>query len=117
MRWSEEHDLAFVREILLFEPFKYPNGSSERGQAWQFVADSLNQMEHPTFSISQRSVRDRFRVIIDKHKRKMREEGAASGISSEETELDIALQDILARISVSEESFNQKKNRTKLAKF
>ena len=45
MRWSEEHDLAFVREILLFEPFKYPNGSSERGQAWQFVADSLNQMD------------------------------------------------------------------------
>ena len=34
MRWTDDHDQAFVREILL-EPFKYPNSSTEKGQALQ----------------------------------------------------------------------------------
>ena len=82
MRWTDGHDQAFVREILPFEP------------DWQFVADSLNQLEHPKFYVSQRSVSDRLKIIIDKHKKKTRDEEKASGISPEETELDIAIQEI-----------------------
>ena len=41
----------------------------------------------------------------------MKDEEKASGISPEETELDIAIQDILERVNVYEETMQKKKNR------
>ena len=55
IRWTDDHDLPFVRGILPFEPFKYPNGSTEKGQAWKFVADSTNQLGHAKFDMSRTS--------------------------------------------------------------
>ena len=32
MKWESDHDIDFLRELLLFEPLNYKNGSKERGK-------------------------------------------------------------------------------------
>ena len=32
MKWSNQHDIMLLREMLLFEPWSYRYGSVERGQ-------------------------------------------------------------------------------------
>ena len=38
-------------------------GSSERGNVWKSIAESLNRMKEIYFKIDDRAVRDRFKVI------------------------------------------------------
>ena len=59
MKWSGEHDVMLRREIMLFELWKYKAGSRERDQCLERIAESLNHLERPSFSVSQKSVRDR----------------------------------------------------------
>ncbi|XP_046861642.1 inner centromere protein-like [Xenia sp. Carnegie-2017] len=96
MKWSSSHDIALSREILLFRPWIHRRGSTERGQIWENIAKSLNALEMPKFHVSQRSVRDRYQLLEKKYKRKQSEE-RASGISPEESELDEAMEDIIAQ--------------------
>ena len=49
MTWTPAHDVLLCREILVEEPFKFKHGSRERGQHWDKVATSLNQMGKPRF--------------------------------------------------------------------
>ena len=44
---------------------------------------------------------------MDNYKKRMREEERASGIAPEETELDIALEDIIEKFIVAEEEHKQ----------
>ena len=46
------------------------------------------------FNTTQKSVRDRYRLLIDKHKKKMREKEGSSGTVDNETELESLLQNI-----------------------
>lgn len=103
MRWTEEHDITFVREILLYEPYNYRKGSVERKGIWQQIADALNIIEEPSFRVNARSVRDHLNSLLEHFKKKINAEERASGISPEETELDIALQDIMERLDEAEE--------------
>ena len=98
MTWTPAHDVLLCREILVEEPFKFKHGSRERGQHWDKIATSLNQMGKPRFLVDQRSVRDRFLKLERNFKGKMAEEERASGIEPPEpTELDQAIQDIIER--------------------
>ena len=63
MKWSGEHDVMLGREIMLFELWKYKAGSRERGQCLDRIAESLNHLERPSFSVSQKSVRDRLKIL------------------------------------------------------
>ena len=45
--------------------------------------------------MNQKSVRDRLKLLIERFKRKTRDEERQTGINPEETELEIALQDIV----------------------
>ena len=54
-------------------------------------------MKKEKFIVDQRSVRDRFAKLEKLNKRKIAEEEKASGISSEITEIDEALEDIVER--------------------
>ena len=54
-------------------------------------------MKKEKFIVDQRSVRDRFAKLEKLNKRKTAEEKKASGISSEITEIDEALEDIVKR--------------------
>ena len=65
IKWSGEHDVMLGREIMLFELWKYmyKAGSRERGQCLDRIAESLNHLERPSFSVSQKSVRDRLKIL------------------------------------------------------
>ena len=95
MKWSGEHDVMLGREIMLFELWKYKAGSRERGQCLDRIAESLNHLERPSFSVSQKSVRDRLKILERDYKKKERSEKNASGISPERTEGDQIMEDYL----------------------
>lgn len=99
MRWTDEHDIVFIREIFLHEPYKFKKGSTERGKCWDQLSMALNNIEQPYFKVSQRSVRDHFKTLEDNHKKKRRQEEKASGIDVVDTEVDIGMDDILERFN------------------
>ena len=63
MKWTDSHDTMLLREILLFEPWKYRHGSVERGNVWESIAEPLNQIKSPSFKVNQRSVRERYQLL------------------------------------------------------
>ena len=76
----------------------YRKGSTERGKVWENIAKSLNALETPKFRESQQSVCDRYQLLEKKHKRKLSDEEKATGMSSEDSEIDEAMEDIMARL-------------------
>ena len=42
MEWSEDQNLALVREVLTTEPYRFKARITERGKVWQQIADNLN---------------------------------------------------------------------------
>ena len=44
MKWTKDHDIIFLWELLLFEPWNYKYGSKERGNCWERISESLNQL-------------------------------------------------------------------------
>ena len=83
------------REILLFELWKYKAGSREGGQCLDRIAESLNQLKRPSFSVTQQSVRDRLKILERDFKKKERFEKKASGIFAEKTEMDDIMESYL----------------------
>ena len=56
---------------------------------------SLNQLKRPSFSVTQKSVRDRLKILERDFKKKERFEKNASGISAEKTEMDEIMESYL----------------------
>jgi hypothetical protein len=97
MEWKEEHDVLLCREILISQPFKFKERTVERGKIWDQIANQLNTCQTLKFRVNKRSVRERFKLIKEKFKRKIQEEENASGIDVEPaSELEQALEDICA---------------------
>ena len=71
MHWLNEHDLILVQEVLLFEPWRYCQGSVERGNVWKSISGSLNAMEQPLFKVNERSTRDRLNLLMKNSKEMM----------------------------------------------
>lgn len=111
MKWSERHDIFFCREILLMKPYKFKPGSTERGNAWTSIAVDLGALEDITFNVTQKSVRDRYRLLVEKHKRKMRSQEGESGSTTEETELDQLLQNITEEADEATGLYDQENKR------
>lgn len=102
MSWTSERDLIFCREILVSNLFNTRKSSTERGKVWESIADKLCDIRQPTFRVDQRSVRDHYKKLVGKFKRKVREELNASGISPEQSELDVMLEEIVEREDLAE---------------
>ncbi|CAH3194002.1 unnamed protein product [Porites evermanni] len=95
-KWTKEHDVLLAREMLTAEPDKCKNRSRESGQAWDLIAANLNSVHAPRFRVSQKSVRDRARIMLKNFKLKIREEEV--GIEVEElSELELALEEIIEK--------------------
>ena len=45
MQWLKEHDVALLREILLFRPWQHKHGSPERGMVWARMPESLSSLQ------------------------------------------------------------------------
>jgi hypothetical protein len=96
MFWTEEHDLMLCREILAVDPFTgTKKGTVQRGAKWKEIVDNLMKVEIPKFKVDTRAVRDRYTLLSQIVKRNLREEEQASGIDTDMTEVEDALEDIL----------------------
>ena len=63
LEWTKDHDIIFLRELLLFEPWNYKYGSKERGNCWERISESLNQLTDISFKVTQRSVQDHYQRL------------------------------------------------------
>ena len=97
MEWTDERDVLFCREVLVFDLFMHKPGSRERGLCLDRIAENLNSIETVWFKVNQRSLRDRLIKLLKIFKSKRSQEEKASGIAPDHTELDDFLQDILER--------------------
>ena len=82
--------MLLAREMLTVESYKCKNISHESGHAWDLIAANVKSVHAPLFRVSQKSVRDRARILLKNFKLKIREEEKASGIDVEElSELEL----------------------------
>ena len=95
MEWTQQKDVMLAREMLLCEPFQYRVGSKECGSVWSQIATNLNT--HPGFTVSQRAVRDRYGILEKKAKKRKREIENETGISREDSELDLAIEEVIEK--------------------
>ena len=109
MIWTKIHEEILCREILTYEPFNYKSGTVQRGEAWKLIAESLNSLDNPKFSVSHRGVRERYTVLERNFKQKIAAEEKATGISPDEpTDLEKALEEIVQKFKDIELSDSKK---------
>ena len=111
MEWTEQHDVFLCREILAVDLFKTKKKTTKRAEMWQKIADNLSSYGSPKFSVTKRAVRDRYGIISDKYKKKIRSEEKASGIQVDETELGVLLEEVVERENLAEEECNEGKKK------
>ena len=111
MDLTNGHDVVLCREVLVVDPFQAKKKTIQRAKLWQTVANNLIVLDHPKFksTLSKRSVQDRCMLLCDKHKKKVRAELAATGISPPHTELDDLLEEIIQKDELSEERMKVRK--------
>ena len=119
MHWTKACDTLLCREVLALEPYKHKKGSNEAGKIWSDIARSLKYCQQLKFkqNLSQSAVRERFSLLQARYKEKEREEIRASGISPEQDELDVLLEEITEREKAAEENredVNRKKENDKV---
>ena len=104
MQWTKEHDYLLVREVLVFDPYSLPKGSTERSNVWEAIAGQLNACSIPKFAVCGRSVKDRLQlVLIRNYKRKMSQDMKASGIEVDApSEFEDAMEEITEKFDASE---------------
>ena len=99
MEWTESHDVALCKEVLVQNPFLARKKTVQRAAIWQKIADELVSLSRPKFKVTltKRSVQDRLLLIITKHKRRMATERRESGTSPEISELVKLLEDVVEK--------------------
>ena len=81
-------------------PWMTRGGSTDRSMSWERIATVLNLLDG--FYVNQRSVRDRFTILLNKYKQKRSAERRASGIVPEHTALDDYLAELDTLFSESD---------------
>ena len=113
MVWTDNHNIVFMREVLLYEPWNHAKGTPERGQIWKNIAESLNKIDYPRFKVTYRSVRDHYNILEKAHLKQESDRNKGSGLEvDEENELDQAMRDASEQFRDSE----LKREENKLAK-
>jgi len=114
MHWTPEHEGAFVKEMLLFEPWQYKKSSPERGNVWKLIAESLSQLEELYFRVNDRSLRDKYKLLEKNYNSKKSRLEKASGVDvPEETEMEMGLADIIQQFKDCEARATEEKDQKK----
>ncbi|CAH3038005.1 unnamed protein product, partial [Pocillopora meandrina] len=108
--WTEQHNNIICQKILVLEPFKAKKGSIARGQIWDKIANNLNSLQRPQFRVTKRSVRERYTLSSDKFIAKMRDKKKASGIDADLSDVEKALEEIVEKETVVEETAQNDEN-------
>ena len=54
MEWSEDQNLALVREVIITEPYRFKARTTERGKVWQQIADIKPELRsYPLVSLEE----------------------------------------------------------------
>ena len=93
----------FCYYIVILEPYRHKARTVERGKVWQKVADNLNSHAILRFLVTEKSVREHLKLLLDKYRARMQKERGDSGVEVEETELDRALEEINKKWEAAEE--------------
>ena len=83
--------------------------SIQRSALWQKIAENLNSVKDPCFIVEKRSVRDHIAILIQRFKRQQAQELRESGTTPQHTELDTAIEQIIA-IEESSDTEQQEMN-------
>ena len=118
MEWKEQHDNCLCQEILVLEPFKYKNESISRGQIWEknCIQSERAGLKIPRFKVSKRAVRERYTLLSEKFKVKMKDEEKASGIECDLSEVEKALEEIAEKEVAAEDTMENDKKKVDNAK-
>ena len=96
------------REVLLFEPYQFKPRTKERRNAWKAISENLMASKTVNFKVDARAVRERLlNVVIPRHKVKIKEQLAASGISPENNSLDDPVEEIIEKTEEAEKAYEQ----------
>ena len=101
MVWENEKDEYLCREVLLFEPYLHKPRTVARGNAWKAITAQLTAAPL-SFKVDARAVRERFGGLVEWFKAKNREELVATGVSPEQSQLDVALEGIVQKMDEAE---------------
>ena len=95
MFWTDRHDVILCREILIHNPFQYKNSSIQGGQVWNDIAEGLVAVDEVRFEsdLDRRGVRDRYNLLANKLRRKLKDERKASGIKTDMSEVEVVRED------------------------
>ena len=96
MSWTKDHDLILCREVANISPYMTKKGSTQRSSIWEKIAHTLNKCSVPKFFVDKRSVRDHVGILVNRHKKKLRGKKASGITPDEPSELDLALDTIIA---------------------
>jgi len=116
MEWTEQHDNCLCQEILVLEPFKFKKGSIARGQTWEKIANNLNDLELPRFRVTKRAVRERYSLLSEKFKAKMKQEEKSSGIETDLSQVEKGLEEIAEKETAAGEAIENDKKKADNAK-
>ena len=101
--WKRCHEVVLLADVSTVEPYKFKTGTKERGKAWREVSENLNCLTEMGFKTTHRSVREKFEKMMKDFEEKENEERRASGVDTDYSDIDKALQDIKDRIAEVEE--------------
>lgn len=105
MHWTEEHDKLLCREALTVDPFTgTKKGTQARGSKWKEIVNYLTNIENPTFKVDVRAVRDRYQLLAGRLRKKLSDEKRASGIETDMTETEKALEELIEKEDAATES-------------
>ena len=118
MYWTKGYVTLFCREFLALEPYKHKRVAMREERYGLNTAQSLKNYQQLKFkqNLSQIAVKERFSLPQARYKEKEREEIRASGISAEQDEVDVLLEEITEREKAAEENregVNRKKENDK----
>jgi len=66
-------------------------------EIWDQIASNLNSLEIPRFKVTKHSMRERYTLLIEKLKKKLKEEEKAGGIETDMNDVERALEEILEK--------------------
>ena len=100
--WNNDHDIAMCREVLIEEPCCIKMRSN-RGQAWEAVAENLSAMPSLKFRVTAQSVGDRYNLLTKRMQAKLKMEEKSSGIYVETSEVDVLLEEVVEKDEAGKE--------------
>ena len=113
MIWTQEKDYIMLTAMAGEGVFDSKAGTRERGNAWQAVADSLNCHEAQKFSVTQRSVRDRYNILVKRVKKNSPKKKEKSGGGDSELSESEKLVEELIALSEEAEKRTEDQNEAK----